>query len=673
MSKIIKPSQFKPHFLIDIPDQKRRRGNPATRSKLRYKNIITAFDIETSYIEEIGQASMYIWQWQFGDKYTVIGRTWEEFSKFVDKICRAVKYRNENTKLVVYVHNLSYEFQFLRTVYPFQEDEVFCVDERRILKCTMHDALEFRCSMLHSNMSLGQFTEKMGAEHTKLSGDEFDYSKRRYPWTPMTDRELQYCINDVLGLVEALDIEMKSDHDNLYDIPLTSTGYVRRDAKAVMVGPYLRQVRRMLPDIRIYHLLRQAFRGGNTHANRYYVDKTLPNVKSWDRSSSYPDVICNCEFPMSPFIYLEGPIDSEFLLELIQRRHKACIIHLSITLARIRDDYNGCPYLSISKCDPIYRFDNDGGRVLWADYLETVCTDIDYKIILDQYDGDIKILEVAYAKYDMLPKPFRELVIDYYKRKTSLKNVAGEEVYYEKAKNKLNALYGMCAMDPVRYTIKFCEDRGYYLDQQVEEDILDKYNEKAFLPYQWGVWVTAWARYWLQQGIDLVGTGFVYADTDSVKYIGDADWTDLNRLIRDTSYTNRAYAKDPQGIRHYMGVYEQEHSYDYFRTLGAKKYVTQIGDKLKTTIAGVVKSKGGDELMAAGGIDAFKDGFTFSDAGGTQLKYNDKPYGIYEVEGHELYIGPNVVIKPSTYKLGMTNEYYRLIEYLKSMEGREVV
>lgn len=673
MTKIISPKKFQFGWILNYPEAKRHKGNPGTRSKLRYKDIVTAFDIETTYLSDIGHSMMYIWQWNFGNDLCVIGRTWEELAKFIDKLCWAVKYKNEDCKLVVYVHNLSYEFQFLRTIYQFTEKEVFCVDDRRILKCTMNDALEFRCSMLHSNMSLKQFTEKMGAEHSKLSGAEFDYSKVRYPWTPMSEKELQYCINDVVGLTEALQIEMKIDHDNLYSIPLTSTGYVRRDAKAAMRGVDHQMIKGMLPDIRIYHLLRKAFRGGNTHANRYYTDKTLHDVHSWDRSSSYPDVILNCEFPMGPFTYIQGPIEPSFLRDLMTRRHKACIIHFSMSEAVLRDHYNGCPYLSISKCEPIYDADNDNGRVLMARYLETVCTDIDFRIIMDQYDGEVEILEVAYAKYGMLPKSFRDLVIEYYHRKTDLKGVKGQEVYYEKAKNKLNALYGMCAMDPVRQLIQFCEERGYFCDQRAEEEILEEYNRKAFLPYQWGVWVTAWARERLQRGIDLAGDNFVYADTDSVKYVGDVDWTDLNRFLRDTSYTSGAYATDPQGVKHYMGVYEEEHTYDLFRTLGAKKYVTQIGDDLRTTIAGVVKWSGGSELKKRGGVEAFKEGFIFYEAGGNELKYNDEAYGMYEAEGHEVFIGPNVVIKPSTYRLGITGDYHELLEYCKAMKGKEYV
>jgi hypothetical protein len=81
-------------------------------------------------------------------------------------------------------------------------------------------------------MSLEAFTSKMGVEDAKL--DDFDYEKIRYPWTELTEREMLYCINDVRGLVQALKKEMQLDGDTLYTIPLTSTGYVRRDCKKAM-------------------------------------------------------------------------------------------------------------------------------------------------------------------------------------------------------------------------------------------------------------------------------------------------------------------------------------------------------------------------------------------------------------------------------------------------------
>ena len=200
------------------------RGNPHGRKKnKRYCNAVCAFDIETTTLPDLEQAIMYIWQFQLDETVTIIGRTWEEFLEFLRNVREAIRPK----VLCIYVHSLSFEFQFLKGIYAFQQDEVFAVEPRKILKCTMYDTFEFRCSYLHSNMSLAAFTKKMGVPDAKLS--DFDYSKVRYPWTELTEDELHYCINDVRGLVQALKREMSMDHDTLYTIPLTSTGYVRRD------------------------------------------------------------------------------------------------------------------------------------------------------------------------------------------------------------------------------------------------------------------------------------------------------------------------------------------------------------------------------------------------------------------------------------------------------------
>ena len=50
-----------------------------------------------------------------------MGRTWAELLEFMSRLLDVVG----DETLVVLVHNLSYEFQFLRTIYDFQPDEVF--------------------------------------------------------------------------------------------------------------------------------------------------------------------------------------------------------------------------------------------------------------------------------------------------------------------------------------------------------------------------------------------------------------------------------------------------------------------------------------------------------------------------------------------------------------------
>ena len=105
-----------------------------------------------------------------------------------------------------------------------------------------------------------------------------------------------------------------------------------------------------------------------------------------------------------------------------------------------------------------------------------------------------------------------------------------------------------------------------------------------------------------------------------------------------------------------------------FRTMGAKKYVYREtpDDKLVCTIAGVSKSLGGKELEEHGGITAFHEGFTFEKAGGLEAVYNDNPeITETEIDGKRLSITSNVSLRPSTYTLGLTADYKRLLTQIR--------
>ena len=676
---VVKCADFQPeHYFKNCPMVKNRRGNPAGK-KRHYVGITTAFDIETTLLDDIEQSVMYIWQWQFGTDYTVIGRTWDEFLDLQDRIRRVLP---AGSWLVVYVHNLSYEFQFLKGIYQFVPDDIFAVASRKLIKCDMWGVFEFRCSYKLTNMSLKQFTTRMRVEHTKLSGEEFDYSVKRYPWTPIEGEELEYCVNDVLGLVEAIQALMERDGDTLQTIPLTSTGYVRRNAKRAMrEGIHHNFVYSILPDFETYKALREAFRGGNTHANRYYAGDIVENVHSADRSSSYPAVMCNCEFPMTEFVpILPKDLNKDYIARCITIRHKALLLRIGIKDLKLRDPFWGCPYLSKDKCRNIHKAidTEDNGRILEAEYLETTVTDIDLKIIMEEYTGQIIFLQGWYSSYKKLPEPLINEVLKYYKDKTELKRVIGQEIFYDKAKALLNSLYGMMAQDPVKHSLIFRQFGDWDEDDTPDEELLGKSNKRAFLAYQWGVWVTAHSRDALERGIRLVqeteNAEFVYCDTDSVKYTGTVDWSGYNRDRISECCESGSMATDPSGVTHYMGVFETEdnpetgYAYRYFKTLGAKKYayVEKEGEGVHCTIAGVNKKKGGSELDKHGGLSAFAEGFIFREAGGTQAVYNDSPaVSKVVIDGKELAITSNVAILPSEYTLGITGEYERIIKYSK--------
>lgn len=640
-------------------NQRRKKGNQGKRNNKRiYKDLLCAFDIETTNDIESQQAFMYVWQFQIND-ITVMGRTWNEFITFLERMKDGLK---SEEYIVIFVHNLSFEFQFLRGIYNFNKEEVFAIDSRKVLKCEMFNHFELRCSYLQTNMSLSEFTHKMGVQDVKLSGDDFDYSIARYPWTPLTEQELQYCINDVKGLVEAMRIQMDLEHDTFYTLPLTSTGYVRRDVKAAMRHFNRQELKDMLPDYNVFEMLREAFRGGNTHANRYYSNVILNDVHSNDYASSYPNVQINCRFPMSPWLREDG-MDLDRCLLKIYKHKRACLMRINLFNVRLKDPMWGAPYLAKAKCRNIKNCENDNGRILSAEYLETTLTDIDFKILLQEYEFDwIEFTDFYHSRYGLLPKQLRETVLEYFRRKTELKGVEGQELYYMKSKNKLNSVYGMSVQSPVKQSIDFIND---FIDRQDDErELLDAANKKAFMSYAWGIWTTAHARWELEEAINICGDRFVYCDTDSVKYIGELDFDSFNAKKKRRSEENGAAATDPKGVRHYLGVMEHDADYIEFATMGAKKYAYRYPDgSLGITIAGVNKTKGAAELEKAGGLKAFKEGFVFKEAGGTESIYNDDPVIKSLIrEGREIPITANLFIKESEYTLGITAEYARILE-----------
>jgi len=684
------------------PIVERASGNGKRSEKIHA--IPAAFDIETTNLPENGQSIMYIWQFRL-DGYTIIGRNWYEFLEFMDRLNR---YFTE-AKLVCYIHNASFEFQFLKGIHEFHPEDVFCTDRNKVLKFKWGN-VEFRDSYQLSNMSLHMFTKSFNVEHQKLDGDDFDYSEKRYPWTELTDEQMQYCVNDVIGLQEAVTALMERDGDTLATIPLTSTGYVRRDVMdrmresgemkklALDTGDGSR-----IPPYEVYRLARRAFRGGNTHANRIEVTAAEEDpvdvfeVHSYDRSSSYPDVIVNQRFPVGKWGKADAGLTDPLYYYL--SRGYAVLADIELANVKLKDNLNPVPYLPVDKCGVNGRdlrgCVSDNGRIIHASWLRTAVTDVDFRIIAKQYDWErLTVKELWFCRYGYLPEPIREATREYYRNKTELKGIREQISLYGKSKALLNAIYGMMVQDA-------CKQEYEYNYEEDDFEETSKDPEKAYhrrmrkqLPYTWGVWVSAWGRKLLQDAIDLAeanGSTVVYVDTDSVKVVGECDYSEYNAARVADSKKNGAFATDPKGKTHYMGVMEEEED-NYgarFRTMGAKKYAYEgrpleesmspddwnqlvrycekrglkcKGCDLHITIAGVAKYVGAVELWNMGGLDAFVPGTVFRHAGGTMSVYNNREAAAKAGEyddgaGLSLPYTSNLFIGDSTYSLGTTGEY----------------
>lgn len=268
---------------------------------------------------------------------------------------------------------------------------------------------------------------------------------------------------------------------------------------------------------------------------------------------------------------------------------------------------------------------------------------------------------------------------------------ADERQYqYMKSKNKLNGIYGMSAQDPIRESIQFID--GDYQAVHKSDEEKRQALEKAYFPYQWGVYTTAWARYALHEAIQIAGDNIIYNDTDSVKTDAAIDLSQLNARLVDRAKRCGAFAHDRNGKVYYMGVFDKEDGYDRFITRGAKRYAYERDGKLGVTVSGVSTKKvksagltlGALELKEAGGLSAFKPGRYAQDEAGRYKKdekgrrlreggmvwtlaagsisvYNDSADFWIKVDGHDLHITRNVALIPNSYTMSHSEDYERLL------------
>ena len=382
----------------------------------------------------------------------------------------------------------------------------------------------------------------------------------------------------------------------------------------------------------------------------------------------------NRKFPLKPWVR-ERRMTAKRLIEMIRDRVPFLVV-MGITNVRLRDEFEGCPYLARDKTRRIKGGEYDNGRILEMDFGEVTMTDLDVEILFNQYIMDeIVIYDLWSSAYRMLPEPFRNTIMEYYRQKTLLKGATSEDdIYlYNRAKEKVNACYGLTVTDPVRESILFDDEIGFHEGEDDPEKLYEKYRKKTVFPYSVGVWTAAWARWELFQMMKIVnetpGAEFLYTDTDSVKFIGDVDFSRYNEEHERRSIENGGTAPDRSGEMHPLGVLELDGVYKRFKFLRAKSYAYETEDgQLKITIAGVNKKTGAAELKKRGGLDALQDRFTFYESGKLCSTYNDDPFGPYDTGEGIVDITPNLYISTEEYTVNLTPDYVSLLTDAKKLK-----
>lgn len=544
--------------------------------------------------------------------------------------------------IYTYIHNSSYDLSYLIPYFqeylPKIEGEPQGLIDGNNKILTYHQCcLEFRCSYRLTNMSLETWTKELQVEHVKQVG-LYDYDRIIYQDSELSADEQIYDENDVRGLYEALMKQNELNKDDLSSIPLTLTGYVRRDLRrSCLKNKHFRDnyfLRSRLDDELFYAFLK-SFSGGFTHNNRFFKDITIlagstvkffdkeifvPIIKHRDFKSHYPTQQTCYLMPVGkPQMIFDNSNDLkpcmsiEEILDYYPKFYTMSIIRFSE--AKLSDSKISMPFMQFSKCQEVHvdRLVQDNGRIVffrgsWIMFLDNLTL----QILSEQYDLEYEVLKVWKMKAGYMPKEIVETIDKYFKGKSDTKALARElEEKYGKLDNRtfeanyyllnnkrmLNSIYGCSATNPLRLSYEIRENMEYRIKQfySTKEEIqagLDEFYSKYnnFLPYQYGCITTALARYELYEYIKAIGYDKVlYCDTDSIFYIGTEETEKAIKELNDQKRSKAHHVVLNSGKEEYYDEFSEEPDLIAFKGLHSKCYGVVTADKheLQITIAGV--------------------------------------------------------------------------------------
>lgn len=660
----------------------------------KYFNNRICFDIEVSsfYVEGIEKeptkrACCYAYIFGIDGNYK-IGRSLEEFIKDVDYLEYVMHKKDPEAHIVIWVHNLAYEFQFIRKY--FEIKEILANDERKIIYAVTQNNIEFRCSYMLSGYSLKKVGENLRHHNAKKMVGDLDYSLLRGSTTPLTEKEIGYIREDYEVLDAYIEEELET-YLYISRLPYTKTGKVRKFCRKVCneKGNYKKRYIKnlVINDAQEYMLMRRAFMGGFTHANSLAVNNLIRDVTSIDFTSSYPAVMVSEMFPMS-----RGQIIEIKSLEQIKELSKRNCLIFDIEFWDLESTFIYESYLSSSHGITEGATTINNGRIVKTKYLKTTITNIDLDIIEKVYKWSKCKIGLCYVyKKWYLPTPFVKSILMLYKDKTTLKGIEDKIAEYMNSKEMLNSCYGMTVTDIIKPEIEYNDEEGWHTEEMTLDkrgDLVEKYNNQRsrFLFYPWGVFITAYARRNLWSGILEFGEDYCYSDTDSIKGINYEKHKVYVEKYNDICYHKLEVAMSYhkldislcapttiKGEKKIIGVWDYDGHYDMFKTLGSKRYMVYNNKGLSLTISGVNKTKAVPYLLKKYKnniqqiFDSFSDGFEVPSphAGKQILTYID-----YETSGEFMdYLGnkqtyhelSSVHMEEGSYTLTMSDEYLKFL------------
>lgn len=505
-------------------------------------------------------------------------REWCELKGFLTTISMTAKKR-----LLCFVHNLSYEFDFLIKNLCKPKDFI-CNSTHSVIASKLEDFnIEFRCTYQLSKLSLSKI------------GDMFNIPKLEseyrtiYSYDDVTEEEWLYCERDCDIIVPYIQSELKV-YKMLSRLPYTSTGKVRRRLKQLL-NDYDDKEWDLMPDEDCYTALNKSFRGGLTMSNPRFTGRIINRtVRSFDEKSKYPSVMLTEEFPYT--IKREYDFNND-----TYKSYKFWIARVKLI-----DVYSNYEWgvISCNTCEDVDYLYSDifNGKIINAPQIELYLTNIDLELYRKvYYIKDVEFIEFYKCeRYGSLPTPFIELIKEFAYNKVEIgkklkliEKDYGElsneylEVYkeYMDAKAMLNGIYGMM--------VQKLSPQEFYIDDMFmwheKMNVYSKIEGKhLFRNFLFGIYITAYSRFDLVNNIIMnCPDNFVYCDTDSIKFIDiGKEFIDYNKDLPD-------YLKEFEYLKGF-NKFEEETPYNKFLTYGAKKYCYERNGIFGFTVAGLPKN-----------------------------------------------------------------------------------
>ena len=566
----------------------------------------------------------------------------------------------QGDKTIMYVHNLSYDWVFIRK-FLFNKigEPIHQLNTKPQfpIYIEFENGLILKDSYILAQRSLERWGADMKVEHSKDVG-KWDYDLIRHQDHIFTADELEYIEKDTLCGVECLDKLRRQLNKHVYSIPYTATGIPREECRKRGNENHARDTfLSMALDYSQYMKILNVFHGGFTHGNRHMLAWVWEDVEAYDFTSSYPYVMLSEKYPMEKFTPVKTTVD-----EILANKDRyAFMFKLVLVRPRLKNDFTPMPCLQYSKAVRLLNPICDNGRILCAEYVEIYLTEMDLDVISRYYEWDyVEVQECEFAFKDYLPRWFTDYVFELFYDKTTLKGV--DDLLYMIQKGKLNSLYGMCVQKSLRDNVIEDYTTGEYrIESMTSEEDYEKYinNKNSILPYQWGVWVTAYAFHNLFE-LGEMAEHWLYSDTDSCYGQGWDNYKleHYNKKCIEKLQANGYDSITHNGKSYTLGAAEFDGAYQEYVFLGSKRYAARYTDderteeknrgKLKITVAGVPK-KGVKCLNDD--ITNFKDGVIFD--GSTSGKKLHTINVVEKITKNEYgdEIGDSINLSPCSYKM----------------------